>query len=349
MNPVQVAEIVADDKRLSGRRRRLVNEFQRDFPLSAHPFRDVAARLDWGEREVISALAALKREGVVSRVGPVIRPNTVGVSTLAAMAVPASRLEEVAAVVNRHPEVNHNYEREHRFNLWFVVTAGDAKGLKATMGQIETESGLPVMALPLLDDYYIDLGFDLDGGGNPGTGSVNTGDGVEEVDALDRRILGVVQSGLSLAPRPYATVAEIAGTTEDEVLRRIGSLIEVGVVKRLGVIVRHHECGYRHNAMVVWDVPDHAVHEAGRRLAGLDVVRLCYRRPRRRPEWPYNLFCMIHGRDRQTVREQIFQSAEAAGLEDAPFDILFSVRRFKQRGAFYDFGTPLARDSEAVA
>lgn len=139
----------------------LVNDFQREFPLSPTPFRDIAAVLGCTEEQVLCMLGTLHANGIISRVGPVIRPHTVGTSTLAAMAVPSDRLAEVAALVNGYPEVNHNYEREHHFNLWFVVTAQDHSNLNRVLQDIETHSGLSVMPLPLLEDYFIDLGFDL--------------------------------------------------------------------------------------------------------------------------------------------------------------------------------------------
>jgi len=141
--------------------RRLLNDFQRDFPLSATPYADIARSLGITEEEVLARLAALKRAGAVSRVGAVVRPNTVGVSTLAAMAVPPEELESVAAIVNGYAEVNHNYEREHRLNLWFVVTAPDSARLKAVLEDIAGRSGFEVLPFPLLEDYYVDLGFDL--------------------------------------------------------------------------------------------------------------------------------------------------------------------------------------------
>jgi DNA-binding Lrp family transcriptional regulator len=122
---------------------------------------------------------------------------------------------------------------------------------------------------------------------------------------------------------------------EAEVIARLRRLIEGGVIRRFGVIVRHHELGYRANAMVVWDVPDARVGDAGRTLAGLPFVTLCYRRPRRLPLWPYNMFCMIHGRDRSTVETLVEQTTATAGLEGLPRAVLFSRRRFKQRGARY--------------
>ncbi|RRQ21745.1 Lrp/AsnC family transcriptional regulator [Thiohalobacter thiocyanaticus] len=141
--------------------RRLLNDFQRDLPLSPTPYADMAARLGVDEQTVLETLAGLQARGAISRVGPVFRPNSIGVSTLAAMAVPAPQLEQVAAYLNDLPQVNHNYEREHEFNLWFVVTAADRDELDAVLDQIEAWSGCPVLDLPMLEDYFIDLGFDL--------------------------------------------------------------------------------------------------------------------------------------------------------------------------------------------
>ncbi len=139
----------------------LLNDFQRDFPLVPRPFALLAQRLGVSESEVLDALRSLQEAGAVTRVGPVFRPNRVGVSTLAAMAVPPERLVEVAAVVSACSAVNHNYERDHRFNLWFVVTAPDQTALQALLRDIEQRAGFPVLDLPLQEDYHIDLGFEL--------------------------------------------------------------------------------------------------------------------------------------------------------------------------------------------
>lgn len=141
--------------------RRLLNDFQQDFPLSPTPYADMARDLGVTEAEVLARLEALKSAGAVSRVGAVVRPNTVGVSTLAAMAVPPEQLEAVAALVNGYTEVNHNYEREHRLNLWFVATAPDAARLESTLDEIAARTGYEVLSFPLVEDYHIDLGFDL--------------------------------------------------------------------------------------------------------------------------------------------------------------------------------------------
>ena len=141
--------------------RRLLDEFQKELPLCARPFAVMAEMLGVTEDEVIERLTALEARGAISRVGPVFRPKRVGASTLAAMAVPPEYLDEVADLVSALPEVNHNYEREHRFNLWFVVTAEDAEHLEQVLNGIAEETGIPVLPLPMEEDYHIDLGFRL--------------------------------------------------------------------------------------------------------------------------------------------------------------------------------------------
>ena len=160
-------------------------------------------------------------------------------------------------------------------------------------------------------------------------------DSTKVVDDTDRRLLAAIQSGLPLVARPYAEIAGRIGVAESEVIMRLSRLQEIGVVRRLGVIVRHHEVGYGANAMVVWDVPDTQVRELGRCLAGFDFVTLCYRRPRRLPQWRYNLYCMIHGRDREEVLAHLEWMVNRCGLQGLPHSVLFSRRRFKQRGAKY--------------
>ncbi len=321
---------------------RLLNDYQRNFPLLPAPFEHIARSLDTDTGTVLERLRSLQATGAVSRVGPVFRPNTVGASTLAAIAVPDALLKRIAPVINAFPQVNHNYEREHRYNLWFVVTARDRHELDTTLKRIEERVGYPVLSLPLVRDYHIDLGFPMqlarqpepvaDPGHAPGT-ATTAADGRDAADAED--LIEAIQDGLPLVARPYLHIAERLGCTEQQVIDRLGEMLDAGVIKRLGVVVRHHELGYRANAMVVWDVPDAEVDRLGFQLGRQDCVTLCYQRPRRLPDWPYNLFCMVHGKDRDDVLACVERMVEGLGLERIPRSVLFSGRRFKQRGARY--------------
>ncbi|MCM8857327.1 MAG: Lrp/AsnC family transcriptional regulator [Candidatus Thiodiazotropha sp.] len=149
------------DRPLNEIEKRLLNDFQDGFPLTTSPFQDIAEQLGSNEQIVMNTLEQLQSNGLISRVGPVFRPNRVGASTLAAMAVPMERLEAVAALVSGYGEVNHNYEREHDLNLWFVATAADREKLNSVISEIETRTGLEVIDLPMIEDFYINLGFPL--------------------------------------------------------------------------------------------------------------------------------------------------------------------------------------------
>jgi len=141
--------------------RALLDGFQRDFPLVSRPYAEIARRLGTDEATVLDALDRLSETGAVSRVGPVLAPHRAGCSTLVAMAVPEARLEEVAALVSGYDEVNHNYEREHRLNLWFVLAARDRARIDAVLDEIAARTGLEVLDLPLLEAFRLDLGFPL--------------------------------------------------------------------------------------------------------------------------------------------------------------------------------------------
>lgn len=309
---------------------RLLNEFQRGFPLEARPFDAVGERLGADGNEVLWRFRRLLQDGFLGRIGVAFRPGAAGASTLAAMAVPPQRLAAVAAQVNAHPGVNHNYEREHHVNLWFVLAAPGAAALEAALAEVRRDTGLPVLSLPLEAEYHIDLGFDLHTGVAPRAFAPATA----RVEAAERPLLAAIAEGLPLVPEPYAALGRAAGMDAGTVREILLRWIETGVARRFGCIVRHRRLGYEANAMAVWDVPEAEVDERGARLARQPGVTLCYRR-RRDPQWRYNLYCMVHGRERGAVRAQLDAVAAAAGLAGLPHEVLFSRRCFRQRGARY--------------
>ena len=286
-------------------------------------------------RETITMLEALKARQVLARVGAAVRPNTIGASTLAAMAVPPNRLETVAEIVNSESAVNHNYERDHQINLWFVVTAPRREDVAVVLDRISHSTGLEVLDLPLERSYHIDLGFRLSGARRDGQ-SVRTVDlGSCGPTTKDRELIAVLEPGLPLVPRPYHALSGQLGWTEGQVMSRLTTLIETSIISRFGCILRHRKIGYTANAMAVWNVPDDQVDAVAARMAKLDAVTLCYRRTRRAPHWPYNLFAMIHGQEKSQVRQEIGATELATGLQDFPGAVLFSKRCFKQSGARY--------------
>ncbi|MDP6692669.1 MAG: Lrp/AsnC family transcriptional regulator [Alphaproteobacteria bacterium] len=152
---------MASVQALTERERELLNRYQRDFPLEPRPYAAMAEGLDMSEDDLLDMLRDLAERGILGRVGATVRPNSAGASTLAALAVPPARLDAVAAQVSALSAVNHNYAREHDFNLWFVVTAGDDAGIDRALAEIEAATGLSPIKLPLEAEYHIDLGFTL--------------------------------------------------------------------------------------------------------------------------------------------------------------------------------------------
>lgn len=157
-------------------------------------------------------------------------------------------------------------------------------------------------------------------------------DGNHPIDEVDRAIVLATQEGLPLTPRPYEAVGEEVGIPAAEVISRMERMLETGIIRRIGAVPNHYALGYHANGMTVWDVPDERVKELGQRMGALDYVSHCYHRPRHLPEWPYNLFAMVHGKDRDLVETRVAEMAEMLGADDRGHLILYSSRILKKTG-----------------
>ena len=318
----RVAELTPTNRALSGASaahrvapvlewldRQLLDAYARDFPVCELPYAAMARRLHCRTSEVLRRLAGLERRGVVSRIGPVFAPGRVDASTLVAMAVPGARLESIAEWVRRHQAVSHVDEREHEFNLWFVLAAANAGALYEAVADIRRRTGLDVLDLRPERDYHVDAGIPPQHGSPSGRRPAAAHRGsparCPPLDASDRRLVEAVRDGLPLTARPYAAVADRTALSEARVMERLRRLLCEGVIERMGVIVHPRELGYGASAMVAFDMPCARVDGVGERLARSEQVTECCRRTRRAPVWPFNLHCMVHGRDRADVMGQV--------------------------------------------
>jgi len=154
-------------------------------------------------------------------------------------------------------------------------------------------------------------------------------------DSQSLQLRRLLEAGLPLAAHPYRVLAERIGASEDAVLEQVRGWSESGLFRRVGLVLKHRAMGFSANAMLVMDIPDEQVDEVGHRLGQVVGVNLCYQRPRRLPDWPYNLFCMVHGREREQVCRLIEAMLAEHGLGDVPHQLLFSTRAFKQCGGRY--------------
>ncbi len=313
----------------------LLNDWQRDFPLVDAPFAVIGTRCGADASHVLAHYRTLQHEGAISRIGGVWGAGAGGAALLCAFAVPPHRLEAVAALVSAHPGVNHNYEREHAHNLWFVITGRDPDAVARAVDALEAQTGCRALRLRMQRAYRIDLGFDLRGELAAASRASETQ--AEPVTDADARLAALVEDGLPLMARPFDAWAEALHRPREAVLATLQRWLRRGTLRRFGAIVRHHEAGFAHNAMTVFDVPDARVDACGAALAGQRGVTLAYRRERA-AGWRYNLYCMVHGRDRTAVRAAIAEAIDACALGACPQAVLFSRRRFKQSGARYFSG-----------
>ncbi|HEY6510377.1 MAG TPA: Lrp/AsnC family transcriptional regulator, partial [Burkholderiaceae bacterium] len=219
----------------------------------------------------------------------------------------------------------------HAWNLWFVINGSDPDAVHRAVDALEAATGLAALRLPMRRAYRIDLGFDL--AGSIGRSPTDTrGEAPAPLAAADWPLAALVEQGLPLVRHPYDRWALQLGNDGDQVVETLARWQRDGTLKRFGAIVRHHELGFDANAMTVFDVPDAEVDARGDALARDSSVTLAYRRERA-AGWPYNLYCMVHGRDRHSVCAALEGVVQRAGLSHVPRETLFSRRRFKQEGA----------------
>jgi DNA-binding Lrp family transcriptional regulator len=322
----------------------LIDGYQSDFPVVERPFRRVGTELGIDENEALRRVERLSESGIFRRFGAVLNPPVIGASTLAAVRAPEDRFDEIAETINGYRQVNHNYRRDHEWNMWFVVTAASLETRDEILAEIESETGCPVLVLPMVTDYYIDLEFPVVNGDRFARESVASTSvdatrisetAAADLSALDRKLVLEIQDGFPLSKTPYRDIATAVDAPTEDVIAAIESLSADGCIKRIGCIVNHIVTGFDSNCMVVWDVPDDELDAYGEAVGELPYVTLCYHRPRR-PEhgWPYNLFTMIHGRDQSAVDAKIDElESEYLPVEH---ERLYSTETLKQTGARYE-------------
>ena len=315
--------------------RQFLNRCQGGFPITELPFSALARDLGSDGETLIVTIRQLLDDGILSRFGPLYDASAMGGSlTLAALSVPAGRFDAVAEQVNAMPEVAHNYEREHALNLWFVLATETPELLQQAIERIEQDSNLPVYNFPRLQTFYLGLWLEIGADGSVATrpvpGPVKQGGMM--IDEVDRAIVQATQAGLPLELAPYTRVADTCGCDTATVLRRMTRMLERGVIRRIGAVPNHYRLGLRGNGMSVWNVDDDRLQELGARVGRLDFVSHCYERPRHLPRWPYNLFAMVHGHDRDEVLEKLPEIESLLGGHCREHDVLFSRRILKKTG-----------------
>ena len=154
----------------------------------------------------------------------------------------------------------------------------------------------------------------------------------EDIDATDRQIIALTQAGLPLSQSPYHDIATELNLPVTDVMRRMQAMLDKGIIRRIGLVPNHYRLGFTANGMSVWNVADDKVQQLGQLIGAVDFVSHCYQRPRFLPEWPYNLFAMVHGKNREEVAEKVEHISRLLGDNDLGHDVLFSTKILKKTG-----------------
>lgn len=316
--------------------RRLLNLLQGSFPLVERPFAALAAELGISEEETLARARRLRDEGVIRHLSGIFDVFRLGYrSALVACVVAPERLDEVAAIVSAHPGVSHNYSREHRFNLWFVMAVPGDRDFEAAVDALVRRAGVETYhILPAQRLFKIAVEYDMVGGtaAAPRRSNGHRKTGRRPLTEEEKQIVRLLQEDLPLVSRPFAPAAGALGVSEAELLARLDALREEGIMRRFAAVLRHQEAGFESNGMVCWRPPEDRVEAAGEQLAADPRVSHCYWRPTF-DDWPYPLFSMVHAQERAEVERVARELAEATGVCD--YAILFSVREYKKERVKY--------------
>jgi siroheme decarboxylase len=315
--------------------RRLLNALQGDIQLIPEPFGALAADLGLAEDDVLARTQRLRDDGVLRHLSPIFDVFRLGYkSALIACAVAPERLEDAAAVISAHPGVSHNYAREHRFNIWFVMAVPRERDFEAEVAQLASAAGATRhIILPAKKLFKIAVSYDMVArttDAQPRTAR-KTAPRRELTDG-ERAIIRVCQDDMAIVRRPWAVPAHALGMEEDALIAKLNAMLDEGILRRFAAVLRHNEAGFTSNGMACWRVPEDRIEGVGELLAADSRVSHCYWRPTF-PDWPYPLFSMIHCESRDQVRAIAADLSRRVGVDD--YEILWSAREFKKERVRY--------------
>jgi len=310
----------------------ILSRIQKKFPLVAKPFEVIANELDMTEDEVLEILQEQKKANIIRQTSAIFDTKRLGyISSLVAFKIPAEKISAAVKVINSHPGISHNYERNHDFNIWFTLAvAPDSKlGLEKTLEILSklTEAQDYIM-LPTLKLFKINVKLNT-------TGKDAQKEKVKKVihtdidmTPLHHAVVKLAQYDIDMVSEPFKKITEELDITYDKFFAILKELQEAGVMRRFASILNHRKAGFSANAMVVWDVEEGAKgEEIGATAAAFSAVSHCYLRPKYE-NWPYNLFTMVHGKTTEETNGIIAEMAKE--IDSKTHMPLYSSREFKK-------------------
>jgi len=309
----------------------LLSIIQKRFPLVAKPFVVIAEELGTDEKTIIKLISEEKNNNIIRQISPIFDTKRLGYSSsLVSFKVRREDIDNVVEVINAHPGVSHNYEREHPFNIWFTLAvAPDSKfGLKKTVELLAKETNaIEYIMLPTLKLFKISVKLNTTGKDAKKEKVVKPNKKSIELTPLHHKVIALAQNDIAIVSEPFKAIVEELGLSYDEFFSILNELKDAGVMRRFAGILNHRKAGFNANAMVVWAVDEEKGEAMGKKAAEFSAVSHCYLRPKY-PNWPYNLFTMVHGKTTEETNKIIREMADE--IEHFSRRPLYSTREFKK-------------------
>jgi len=312
----------------------LLNLVQVEFPVVPAPFASLGDALSVSEDDVIERLGALKKNKIIRQISAIFDTRALGYrSSLIATRAPIDRVDEVAAVISEHPGVSHNYRRDHEFNIWWTIAVPPTSSLEEHVDAVHTLAGAEQTRL-MQTIRMFKIGVDLDMTGKRPMDAKTTlpayrasSKAGEALTPEEIAILRELQEDIALTPAPFAEMAARIGIAEDDVIGTYRRFVQEGRCRRFAAVLHHRQAGFVANAMSVWKVPEDRIDDVGMQMAGFAAVSHCYQRPTY-PDWPYNLFGMLHGRSKTDCEEAADAISRETGVTEHA--MLYSTKEYKK-------------------
>lgn len=316
----------------------LLFEMQNAFPMTEKPFAGVAEKLNSTEEEVISLVQELKDEKIIRQTSAIFDTKRLGYkSSLVAFKVSEDQIDKAAELINAHPGVSHNYLRNHDYNIWFTMAvAPDSRfGLEETIAILQRQTGAEdAIVLPTLKMFKISVKMDTTGKRAKKEKLKKLSHKEIELTPLHISVIKELQKDIEVTSEPFKNATEKLSLSYEEFFSIANELKDAGVMRRFATILNHRKAGFGANAMSVWAVPEDKGEEIGKEMAEFSAVSHCYLRPSY-PNWPYNLFAMVHAKTQEECDALIEEMAQQSGLTE--YGKLYSTVEFKkQRLVYFD-------------
>ncbi|MEA2019115.1 MAG: Lrp/AsnC family transcriptional regulator [Campylobacterota bacterium] len=304
---------------------------QKNFPLTAKPFEAIAKELDITEDEVISIIQQQKDEKIIRQTSAIFDTKSLGYkSSLVAFEIDEDKIDDAVEIINTHPGVSHNYERNHKFNIWFTMACSPESkiGLDKTIKILAklTNANAFIM-LPTLKLFKISVKLDTTGKGDKKEKIVKKEKVAIEMTPLHMNVIKLLQNDITIKSEPFEDIIKTLNITYEEFFKIVDELQQSGMMRRFASILNHRRAGFNANAMVVWDVDEKNGEQIGKTAAEFSAVSHCYLRPKYE-NWQYNLFTMVHGKTKEETNVVIADIEKE--IESKSHMPLYSSREFKK-------------------